>query len=150
MFVDDAFAPLLYSWWVPALGLLGIVLAGLLLWWSLRAPRPSTKPVQSSAEAQRSRQTALSRIQAEYERFEAGEIDLRHFHLRVAAILREFGSQRMGRDLTSMTRSEVEAAFPRGGVGILLRRCEQPSFSRDSRAEARTTMNQVSEVVSKW
>lgn len=150
MFADDAFDPVLYSWWVPTLGGLAIVLAGLLLWCVLRKPKPSTKPVQTEAEAAKSRSTALGRVQEQYERFEKGEIDLREFHLKVAAIVREFGSQRMGRDMTAMTRAEVEESYPRGGVGVLLRRCEQPSFSRDSKAEARTTMDKVAEVIGKW
>lgn len=151
MFVDDAFGPVLYSWWVPTLGLVLLVAAGVWLWLVLRKPKQRPlNPVQTAAQAERSRNTAMGRIDEEYRRFEAGEIDLRTFHLRVAAIVREFGSQRMGRDLTSMSRGEVEKAYPRGGVGVLLRRCEQPSFSRDSKAEARATMNQVSEVIAKW
>ena len=149
MFVDDAIAPLLYAWWVPALGVLAIALAGLLLWFALRPPK-KRHPRQSAEQAAFSRTTARSRLDEEYARFESGEIDLRTFHLHVAAIVREFGSARMGRDLTAMTRAEVEEAYPRGGVGALLKRCEQPSFSRDSRAEARATFTQVIEVIDRW
>lgn len=147
MFVDDAIGPVLYAWWVPALGALALVLAGALLWFALRRPT-ATKGTRPSAAF--SRATARSRVEEEYARFESGEIDLRTFHLHVAAIVREFGSARMGRDLTAMTRAEVEAAYPRGGVGVLLGRCEQPSFSRDSRAEARATFAQVIEVIARW
>ncbi len=150
MFADDTIGPLLYTWWVPTLGVLAIALAGLLLWFALRPPRQKGGRRQTNAQAASSRATARSRVEEEYARFESGEIDLRTFHLQVAAIVREFGSARMGRDLTAMTRSEVEVAYPRGGVGILLKRCEQPSFSRDSRAEARATLSQVIEVIDRW
>lgn len=148
MSIADVVSPQLYSWWVPVLGVVLLVAAGALLWWALRRRPPHM--AQSAGQATATRATYLQQFEAEYGRFERGEIDLRAFHLRVAALVREFGSQRMSRDLTSMSRAEVEAAYPRVGLAVLLRRCEQPSFARDSRAEARATMDQVREVVSKW
>lgn len=148
MSIADVISPQLYAWWVPALAVAALAVAGVLLWWSLRRRPPRT--VQSPQQAAATRATYLNRFEAEYARFERGELDLRGFHLRVASLVREFGSQRMGRDLTAMSRSEVEEAYPRVGIAVLLRRCEQPSFAPDSRAQARTTMDQVREVVAKW
>lgn len=151
MFVDDAVPPVLYSWWVPALGALLLVLAALWVWFALRKRTgESPRRMQTEAQAADTRVTFLARFETEYNRFLNDEIDLRDFHLRVANLTREFGTARMGRNILSMSRAEVEEAFPRMGIGVLLRRCEQPSFSRDSRAEAHTTMTKVHEVVERW
>lgn len=137
--------PVLYAWWVPGLGLALLAAAALwLLWLLARARRrgPEAAPVD--------RQSFLARVDGLEDRFARGETDLRGLHLALAALVREFGTARLGRDITPLTRREVDAAFPQTGLGELLGRFEQPSFAQSPEVEAATSLRRTREAVGSW
>ncbi len=136
--------PVLYAWWVLVLGVLlvGAAIAWLVWMFLRRPPAAPAGPPPVTASWDR-------RVDALYARFRAGELDLRELHLALARLVREYGSERTGRDLTWMSRAEVAETFPRTGLGPLLARYEQPSFSRDSRVEAETSIRMTREVMAR-
>ncbi|NLI18099.1 MAG: hypothetical protein GX427_04705 [Actinomycetales bacterium] len=136
--------PFPYAWWVLALGVALVVAA--LAWVAYVLLRRA--PGDGSPEA---RDVSWgSRVDLLHDRFRRGEIDLRVLHLELARLIREAGSERVGRDITWMSRAEVAETFPRTGLGPLLARYEDPSFSRDPRAEAETTIRMTREVLARW
>jgi len=143
----EAAAPVLYAWWVLAFGVALLLAAAAWLWWVLRRRGEGDAVGRVAGPVRR---TYRVRVDEVYERFTRGEIDLRALHLELARLVREFGSERVGQDLTWMSRGEVAEYHPRTGLGPLLARYEQPSFSRDSRVEAETTMRMTREVIESW
>ena len=145
--VDPAL-PVSYAWWVPVLGFL--LLAAAIAWvvfvlWRPRTPRPA-----GPEDAGRLRASFGEQLEGAYGAFRRGEITLRDLHLQVAGIIRSFGSRRVGRDLTALSRREAQAYLPGSGLGELLERCEEPSFARDPAAEAEQTMGLAREVMARW
>lgn len=150
--VGDPLSPVLYSWWVLTLGIVLVLAAIAWILWVLRRPRQATAAAQMLRDRQ-APQVRLSygqKLDALVQRFRSGEINLREFHLKIAELVREFGSARMGRDLSTMSRGEVEAFYPGSNLGPLLARCEQPSFSRDAAGEAQQTALMAREVIQQW
>lgn len=149
--VGEPLDPVLYSWWVLALGI--VLVLGALAWvlWVLRRPR--TVPLAQMMRDRQAPKVRLSygqKLEALYRRFVERSIDVREFHLQTAVLVREFGSERVGRDLSTLSRGEVEAFYPGTELGPLLARCEQPSFSRDASGQAQQTFNWAREVIAQW
>lgn len=145
MSAADIVPPVTYAWWVLALGLLLLVGVAAWLWWLLRhrhrpAPAPS-RPAPGPFAA---------RVDALEARFQRGEIDLRALHLALAALVRDFGTAWLGRDISALTRGEVDARFPQSGLGTLLARFEQPSFAHSPAVEAATSVRLTREVIAAW
>ena len=149
--VGEPLDPVLYSWWVLALGILLVLLALAWILWVLRRPRSvNYAQLARDRKAPEVRLSYGQKLDALVQRFRSGELDLRTFHLKIAELVREFGSARMGRDLSTMSRGEVESFYPGSNLGPLLARCEQPSFSRDSAGEAQQTALMAREVIAQW
>ncbi|NCD16366.1 MAG: hypothetical protein EOL91_03465 [Actinobacteria bacterium] len=137
--------PVTYAWWVPALGAVLLVTAVALLLWLASRARTVGPDRERTA---RGRTDWWGAVETLHARFLAGELDLRGLHLALAHLVRGFGTERTGTDLTSMTRGEVAEGFP--AAGELLARFEQPSFARDPRTEARESVDRTLEVISRW
>jgi len=137
--------PVTYAWWVPALGAVLLVTAVALLLWLASRARTVGPDREWTARGRTDWRGAVETLHA---RFLAGELDLRGLHLALAHLVRGFGTERTGTDLTSMTRGEVAEGFP--AAGELLARFEQPSFARDPRTEARESVDRTLEVISRW
>lgn len=137
--------PVTYAWWVPALGAVLLVTAVALLLWLASRARTVGPDRERTA---RGRTDWWGAVETLHARFLAGELDLRGLHLALAHLVRGFGTERTGTDLTSMTRGEVAEGFP--AAGELLARFEQPSFARDPRTEARESVDRTLEVISGW
>lgn len=146
----DPALPVAYAWWVPTLGLTLLVVAIAWVLYLLRQPRERTRQAAPERSVPQLRVSFGDRLEAAYAAFQRGEISLRDLHLQVAGIVRGFGSSRVGRDLTAMSRGEVVAFMPGSRLGELLARCEQPSFSRDPAAEAEHTVGIAREVITRW
>lgn len=139
----EAAAPVQYAWWVLALGVILVVAALAWLAWALLRRTEDPQPEAPGL-------SWGGRVDALYGQFSRGELDLRALHLALAQLVRELGSERTGRDLSWMSRAEVLASFPRTGLGPLLARFEQPSFSFDPREEAETSVRLTKEVIARW
>ncbi len=137
--------PVTHAWWVPALGAVLLVTAVALLLWLASRARTVGPDRERTA---RGRTDWWGAVETLHARFLAGELDLRGLHLALAHLVRGFGTERTGTDLTSMTRGEVAEGFP--AAGELLARFEQPSFARDPRTEARESVDRTLEVISRW
>lgn len=146
---ESLLPPEAYSWWVPVLGaglllLVAAWLAFVLL--STRRRDPAEQPAM--AEDTRGRyETAVDGVFADYR---SGELDLRALHLRLARLMRDFASERIGRDVRPWTRSEIAAHDPTARVGDLLAVWEEPSFARRSDAEAQAAADRAREVIRQW
>lgn len=136
--------PVEYAWWVPALGALLLALALAWLLWLAHRTRPARPDRPQPGGSRTDWRGAVDELHG---RFLAGELDLRGLHLGLAALVRAFGTERTGEDLTSMTRAEVAETLPRSGIGELLARYEQPSFARDPHTEARESVDRTLEVI---
>jgi hypothetical protein len=146
---DSLLPPEAYSWWVPALG--GALVLLVALWFiyvlrSTRRPDPAKQPPMTG-DARGRYEIAVDGAVADYR---SGDLDLRSLHLRLARLMRDFASDRMGRDVRPWTRSEIAAHDPTARVGHLLAVWEEPSFARRSDAEAETAADQAREVIRQW
>lgn len=149
--VGDPLDPVLYSWWVLALGI--VLVLGALAWvlWVLRRPRTvNYAQMVRDRKAPQVRITYGQQLEELFARFQRREIDPREFHLEVAELVRKFGSERMGRDLSTMSRSEVERFAPGTELGPLLARCEEPSFARDPQSIGMQTFQWARQVITQW
>ena len=142
--------PLAYHWWVPVGG--ALLLAAVAAWFVLvhrlttPAPRAAAAPVMPGAL--RHRYEAL--VRTEYDRYRAGEQDLRSVHLGLARSMREVASERIGNDVRAWTRREIAGYDPTRRVGVLLATWEEPSFARRSDAEAAASAAGAAEVIRQW
>ncbi|HZK05986.1 MAG TPA: hypothetical protein VFC82_09090 [Actinomycetaceae bacterium] len=146
----DPASPAAYSWWVPALGAVLVLLVIAWLVFVLRRPRAVPEGKKRDREAGELRAEYGRRLEDYYVQYTAGTLTLRDFHLEVAGLVRGFGTERMGRDLAWMSRGEVVEYFPGSDLGELLARCEQPSFSHDPDAEAAQTFGMAQGVITEW
>lgn len=147
---ESLLPPEAYSAWVPVVGaLLLLAVAG---WYafvllSTRRPRPPRERAPLSDEGRARFEQEVEGAIASYRR---GEQDLRGLHLELARIMRDFASERIGRDVRSWTAGEVAAHDPTARLGDLLRVWEEPSFARRSDAEAETAATRAREVIRRW
>ena len=139
--------------WVLVVGLLLIVAAVawivVVLWMTSRA-RERRRGGQLVPMADAMRQGYLDSVARHYAEYEAGDLDLRGLHLRLAATMREFVSERIGRDVSSWTVRDVGAYDRTSRIGGLLGHWEEPSFAYRSTAEALAARDAAVEVISTW
>lgn len=147
---ESLLAPEVYSTWVPLVG--GLLLLAVVGWYafvllSTRRARPQGSR-RTMAGDERARFTAeIDEVLASYHR---GERDLRALHLSLARTMRVFASERIGRDVRSWTRAQIGEYDPTARVGELLAVWEEPSFARDSDAEAEAAAGRAREVIGRW
>lgn len=139
--------------WVLVVGIVLVAVAvawlALVLWLtsaareqSRAAPRPD---MRSSVRA-----GFLAQVEEHYAAYEAGALDLRSLHLKLASTMRAFVSERIGRDVRSWTVRDIAGHDPTARAGGLLRLWEEPSFAHRSDAEARAARDGALEVISRW
>lgn len=146
---DSLLPPEAYSWWVPVLGATLLVLVALWLTIVLLSTRrrdPAQQPVMRG-DARGRYEGAVEDAVADYRR---GDLDLRALHLRLARLMRDFASERIGRDVRPWTRGQIAAHDPTARIGDLLAVWEEPSFARRSDAEAEAAAQRAREVIRQW
>ncbi|SJM60485.1 hypothetical protein CZ771_11860 [Actinomycetales bacterium JB111] len=139
--------------WVVVVGAVLVVAAvawlAVVLWMtSLARDRRRAASLVPMADAMR--QGYLSTVARHYAAYEAGEIDLRGLHLKLAATVREFISERIGRDVSSWTVRDVAAYDRTSRIGGLLGHWEEPSFAYRSDAQAVAARDNAVEVITTW
>lgn len=172
--------PVLMPLWMI---IVAVVLALLVVAWLVRAflvtRRDTSLEAGGVPMAPEARERWVARVEEAAKRFAEGDADLRGLHLELAAALRGFASARSGEDIDSATVREIldmaDTAGPRsvearlravlrlgrpldsnplGHVGELLGVWEEPSFGRESQADARKAadeaLDQAREVVTRW
>lgn len=147
--LEDLLPPEAYSAWVPVLG--GVLLLAVAGWYAFvllstrrdRTPEPG--PLSPDGRAR-----YVQDVDAALESYRRGEEDLRGLHLELARIMRDFASERIGRDVRSWTAGDIAGYDPTARLGDLLRLWEEPSFARRSEAEAVTAAERAREVIRQW
>ncbi|MPV38885.1 hypothetical protein [Georgenia subflava] len=151
----DVLPPEAYTWWVPVLGLVLLLLVA--AWYVFvhrwtdparvarrRSRREAPGPMTPSM-----RQRYAAEVDQHFERYER-EHDLRALHLELARTMREFASERIGTDVRAWTRGDIAGYDPTRRVGDLLSHWEEPSFAVRSDAEAAASAAHAKEVVAQW
>jgi hypothetical protein len=157
----DDLQPLVgYPWWVTVIGLGLIALAiGIVAVVLLVTRRPRTDQSQPAPqyvgvlEQQRATQQVLEVVT----RYETNALDARGAHLELAAVLRDYASLRLGRDVTSLTATELRT-MPHGRrhiaseTGATLESYLAPAFS--GRHSPRDAVNEAARrarmVIDRW
>ncbi|MFJ4108836.1 hypothetical protein [Oerskovia enterophila] len=136
---DELYAPVLYSgWW----GALGVLLLLLVVGWivfaflSTRAsaeekaqppaPRLPTGPYDPYAGLRAEFEAHLDAVE---QRYLAGELDERGLHLALSKEVRGFASGRLGVDASVLTLSEIERMTGTQHLTRLIARYYRPSFA---------------------
>ncbi|MGC5627624.1 hypothetical protein ACPYO6_05180 [Georgenia sp. Z1344] len=142
-----------YPWWVLVLGVV-LVLAAVawivlvLVLTSARRERSRADVPLRMADAERER--FIAEVEEHYAAYEAGALDLRALHLKLARTMRAFVSERVGRDVRSWTVRDISSHDPTARAGGLLSVWEEPSFAHRSDAEARAARDGAVEVIRRW
>jgi hypothetical protein len=162
---DELYPPVAYSWWVPALGVLLVLLVvAWFVWvlWSTRrrvptgavvvdAPRrPHARSRMGSDKYRALRDAHLARLDDVERRHAANEILSRQAHLELNAIARSFATARTGTDMTVLTAREVRALGGANRMGALLDRLSPGAFAPRSKRSVRTSTEQAREVIDTW
>ncbi|MGO1583568.1 MAG: hypothetical protein ACTHXO_10135 [Actinomycetaceae bacterium] len=142
-----------YHWWVLVVGIVLLVAAAawvaFVLWsTSARRERRLGETPTTMEDAERAR--FLGEVEQHYAAYEAGDLDLRALHLKLARTMCSFVSARVGRDVSSWTVRDISGHDPTARAGGLLRVWEEPSFAHRSDAEARAARDGAVEVISRW
>ncbi|MBX9245991.1 hypothetical protein ICW40_14375 [Actinotalea ferrariae] len=162
--VDELNDPVLYSWWVPVLGVLLVALAiGYVVWavrYTRRRPEHDAPP---PAPPQRRlgpyddpyasvRPVYLAKVDAVEARFAAGELDARALHLELSAVVREFGSVRRGVDTRVLTLSDLRRVDGTRRLANLIETYYRPAFARSGALGASTeqAIAGARRVISQW
>lgn len=149
--IHDPAAPHAYSLWVLIMGVvLLLLIAAWLAWvfWFTRerpAPDPAAK---SNYRDLRARTVEL--VDEAQDRYRSGESDLRALHLDLNHILREFASERLGIDTSSLTTAEISQLEGSDKVADLLGEYQEPAFAADSDARALSATARAREVINQW
>lgn len=148
--IHDPFPPAAYSTWVWVTGL--ALIAGIIAWywWVGRHTRPRPAPDMPESHWVSLRKKALGRIDHVEGQYRAGNTDLRSLHLELNTILRQFATERLGRDAMWMTAAEIGEFQGGRPVADLLARFEEPAFAFDSDAQAMAGTASAREVISTW
>lgn len=148
--IHDPNPPVTYSAWVWVVGLALIAAIIVWYWWVHRFTRPRPAPDLPEAHWVTLREKTLKRVGYTEEQYRNGHTDLRSLHLELNTILREYSTERLGRDAMWMTAAEI-GAFPGASqVAGLLSRFEEPAFSFSSDAEALAATASARQVISSW
>ena len=161
---DELYPPVAYSWWVPALGLLLLLLV--VAWFIVvfrrtrrvaptdavdDAPRHADVPSRARVDPYRAlRDVHLARLGDVERRRAAGEISSREAHLELSAIARSFGTARTGTDMTVLTVREVRALGGASRMSALLDRLSPGAFAPRSKRTVSTSIAQARAVIDTW
>lgn len=161
--VDELNDPVLYSWWVPVLGVVLVALAVAYVVWAVRHTR--RRPEQDVPPAPPVRQLGpyddpyasvrpvyLAKVDALEQRFDAGELDARALHLELSAVVREFGTVRRGVDTRVLTLSDLRRVDGARSLANLIETYYRPAFARYGAVGASTerALEGAREVISRW
>ncbi|RYV52816.1 hypothetical protein [Pengzhenrongella frigida] len=161
---DELYPPVAYSWWVPALGVLLVLLVVawfiVVLWRTRRvaptdgvvdAPRHANGPSRARIDPYRAlRDAHLARLDDVARRRNAGEISSREAHLELSAIARSFGTARTGIDMTVLTVREVRALGGAIRMSALLERLSPGAFAPRSKRTVSTSIGRARAVIDTW
>jgi len=75
---------------------------------------------------------------------------MRYLHLGLAHEMRGIASEYSGRDVTSMTVSDLREFLPLRRLSGLLSEWEAPSFAPFAEADAHRAVGHAKEVISQW
>lgn len=132
-----------------ALVVLVAVWLGFVLWLT-SAKRARKHAAKAPAMPQQQRNQFLDSVEQSLASFQRGELDLRQLHLTLAATVRDFVSERVGHDVHSWTAREIGRWDPTRKAGHLLQVWEEPSFARQSDADAYQSVEGARLVITQW
>lgn len=148
--IHEPIPPVPYSTWVWVVGLALIAAIILWFWWVRYFTRPRPAPDLPDSHWTSVRTATLSRIEHVESEYRNGNTDLRSLHLELNTILREFASERLGRDAMWMSSMDIRKFDGADRVADLLAQFEEPSFSFDSSAQAFAATGRAREVITTW
>ncbi|PFG21062.1 hypothetical protein [Serinibacter salmoneus] len=143
-----AVPPQAYSGWLWLLALLLLLAVGA---WYVVLPRLARRePGHPGTPVDALRQQHHALVDDAYARYEAGEIDLRALHLEYNRLLRDYGTARTGRDLSSLTARDLDRLADAGPLREALDSFSEPAFAAESDAEARRATETTRAVIASW
>ncbi|WP_182112456.1 MULTISPECIES: hypothetical protein [unclassified Actinotalea] len=161
--VDELNDPVLYSWWVPVLGVLLMALAVAYVVWAVRHTRrrpehdaPPPPPIRRLGPYDDPfatvRPVYLAKVDALEQRFAAGELDTRALHLELSAVVREFGTVRRGVDTRVLTLSDLRRVDGTRTLANLIETYYRPAFARYGAlgASSERAIQGAREVIRRW
>lgn len=159
--VDELYDPVLYSWWVPVVGVLLVAAAVGYVIWAVRStrrrpapPPPPAAPVLASRGDPYAavRPLYLSKVDVLEQRFTAGELDARALHLELSAVVRDFGTVRRGLDTRVLTLSDLRRLTGTRDLANLIETYYRPAFARYGTVGASTerAIDGARRVISRW
>lgn len=137
--------------WVWVLGL--ALVAGVACWylalaWFTRTRR--TPPRASASRLERLRAEHRRALEAAGAEYAEGTRDLRALHLELGQVLRSYATGRTGVDAASLTAAEVGRLPGARDAAAALAAWAEPSFARESDAEATAALARAREVIDAW
>lgn len=159
--VDDLYDPVVYSWWVPVVGVLLIALVVGYLVWAVRStrrrpedrlPPPPPREAYGGDPFVAVRPVFLAKVDALERRYTAGELDARALHLELSAVVRDFASVRRGMDARVLTLSELRRIQGTKRLANLIETYYRPAFARYGAVGASTehAVAGARRVISQW
>ena len=148
--IHDPVPPAAYSTWVWIVGLALLAAIAVWYWWVRRSTRPRPAPDLPDSHWVSLRETTLGKVEAAEAQYRNGNASLRELHLELNTILREFATERLGRDAMWMTAGELAEFEGTDRVSHLLADYEEPAFSYDTDAQAMAATARAREVISTW
>lgn len=148
--IHDPAPPAPYSTWVWVLGL--ALIAAIALWYVFVShnTRPRPAPDLPKSHWTNLRQGALTKVDAAEQAYRDGHADLRELHLTLNTVLRDFASERLGRDASWMTVAELADLEGTDRLATLLGGFQEPAFAADSDALAMSATASAREVIRAW
>ena len=159
--VDELNDPVLYSWWVPVVGVLLIALVIAYLVWAVRStrrrpedrlPPPPPRAMHGGDPFAAVRPVYLAKVDVLERRYTAGELDARALHLELSALVRDFASVRRGMDARVLTLSELRRIQGTKRLASLIETYYRPAFARYGTVGASTeqAVAGARRVISQW